>query len=452
MELIKRIWNDRPESESTNRRAGRGLCLFFAFMICCTVISRAADSLTVAEAFTENPKRMALSHTLEVTGILEPADKLPVLGPENGLVTGVNVKEGDLVEAGEALFTVDTSDTRREVQQKALELSKLELELDEIEQKKLLREEKNKMALDRAFDDYDAEMESEAFKVKSARDAMNQAKHDMREYVRDGGGEDDFSDAAYEALRDTYLEKKRLYEEAQLEEQRALTKAGRSIEDAIPDEYDREKELKQADIEAKRLELAALQKNLITDGVVCAPQTGAVVTINAAAGKRLGGEVAVYLSTGGVQFAAEITQKQSEEASRADTVQLKLPGNKKLDNLAVALRPVADKSGVYRMTVDAPEGETGMAVTAVLQRKTETFETCVPLSAVQGQGLDAYVMKVRETDTPLGLETSVERIPVTVEDSNETYAAVNGPFSSKDRIVIESAYLSDGQRIRPVEP
>lgn len=450
MELLKHIWNSRPApGEAVRMKAVRALALFFAFMVCCTIVSRAADALTVAEVSVGSPKRMSLSHTLEVEGLLEPADKTPVFAPDNVMVTSVAVAEGEAVKAGDLLFSFDTADIRRELAQRSLELTRLELELDVIEENADMKREKNRTILDRAFDDYDAETDSMTFKVKAARDAMNRARYDLRKFVRDQDTDED-GGTAYDALRDDYQDKKRLYEEAKMEEEQALIKAGRAIEDAVPEEYTREKELKQTEIEAKQMEIAALKKDLAAGGSVFSPAGGTVVTLTAAAGKRLSGEAAAYLTTGGVMFAAELTKEQKAEAARGGEVTLTMPDNSVIEGLKAELRPAAGKNDVYRMTAAVPEGEPGMAATAAMKRKTPVYQTCVPLSAVRGQGMNAYVLAVREAETTLGLEALVEKVPVTVEDSNETYAAVSGAIATEDLIVIEGVVLSDGGRIRPV--
>lgn len=450
MELLKRIWNYRPDKgrEAARIKAVRALALFFVFIACATVVSRAADALTVAEVSAQSPRRMSLTHTLEVDGALEPSDSLPVFCPENVTVTGVSVAEGDTVKKGDVLFTFDVSDIQRQARQKSLELTKLELELDEIEQNAKLKSVQGEAALNRAFEDFDTNAESAAFKVKSARDDMNRAKRELREYNRGSDSDEDSGDATYDALRAAYLEKKRLYEEAQMEEQKTLTDVGRKVEDAVPEEYTREKELKQADIEAKQLEIAALQKELAAGGVVLSPADGVVVSLEASPGKRPGGEAALSLATGGVLFAAELTEEQKKEAVRGGKATVTLSGNRKLEDLEMRIRPVADKSGVYRMTAAVPEGESGAFATAKLERKTEAYETCVPLSAVHGSEQDTYVFVVRETETALGLEQAVERIPVDVLDSNESYAAVSGALSLQELVISGNEALSDGDRVR----
>lgn len=447
MRFLKWIWNYKPApgKNAVRAKAAQGLVLFFAFMVCCTLLSRAADSLTVPIVQTASPKRMALTHTLEFEGTLEFTGKIPVLGPENALVTAVAVKQGDQVQAGDLLLQYDTEEIQQAVAEKSFALTKLELELDEIEQNEKYTQEKNTTALNRAFDDYEAQAESASFRVKTARDEMNRAKHDLRAWEREG--EED-SGNVYESLQNAYLEKKRLYEQAQLEESQVLSQANRGIEDAVLETYTREKERKQTEIEAAQMELANLKKKLYSGGALYAPSAGTIMRLSAEPGKRLGGEAAAYLSGNGVTFTAPLTQAQKEQLAKGGEFTIELEEGKKLKNLSVQVVPMAEKTGFYQMKAELPEGDPGDSATARAVRKTEVFPTCVPLSAVNGQNPSAFLFVVRERETPLGMEQYVEQVDVVIEESDISYAAVSGAVGSEDQIVIGSLFLSDGARVR----
>lgn len=66
---------DRSRPVTIQRRALRLLAGFLVFMLACTLLSRAADSLTVAQVTTEKPARAAIPHTVEKDGRLEPAQE-----------------------------------------------------------------------------------------------------------------------------------------------------------------------------------------------------------------------------------------------------------------------------------------------------------------------------------------------------------------------------------------
>ncbi len=447
MRLLKQIWNYKlsPGKNTVRIKAAQGLVFFFAFMIGCTLISRAADSLTVPVVEITTPKRMALTHTLELDGVLEFTGKIPVLGPENALVTSVAVKQGDQVQAGDLLLRYDIEEIQQSISEKSFALTKLELELDEIEQNEKYTREKNQTALNRAFDDYEAQAESASFRVKTARDEMNRARHDLRVWEREG--EQD-SGNMYESLQNAYLEKKRLYEQAQLEESQALNQANRGIEDAIPGTYTREKERKQTEIEEAQIELAHLKKKIASGGALHAPAAGTVMRLSAEPGKRLGGEAAAYLSGNGIAFTAPLTQMQKEELAKGGEFIIDLGEGKKLKNIPVQVVPIAEKTGSYQLEAELPEGEPGAAATAQAIRKTEVFPICVPLSAVNGQNPSAFLLVVRERETPLGMEQYAERVDVVIEESDISYAAISGAINSDDQIIVGSLFLSDGDRIR----
>ena len=411
MRLLKQIWNYKPSpGKNTVRiKAAQGLVFFFAFMIGCTLISRAADSLTVPVVEITTPKRMALTHTLELDGVLEFTGKIPVLGPENALITSVAVKQGDQVQAGDLLLRYDIEEIQQSISEKSFALTKLELE------------------------------------VKTARDEMNRAKHDLRVWEREG--EQD-SGNMYESLQNTYLEKKRLYEQAQLEESQTLNQANRGIEDAIPETYTREKERKQTEIEEAQIELAHLKKKIASGGALHAPAAGTVMRLSAEPGKRLGGEAAAYLSGNGIAFTAPLTQTQKEELAKGGEFIIDLGEGKKLKNIPVQVVPIAEKTGSYQLEAELPEGEPGAAATAQAIRKTEVFPICVPLSAVNGQNPSAFLLVVRERETPLGMEQYAERVDVVIEESDISYAAISGAINSDDQIIVGSLFLSDGDRIR----
>ena len=62
----------------------------------------------VATVSAEYPKSGDIKLETAVTGTVEPADVVYVYAQESGDVTSVQVKAGDVVEAGQVLLTIDT--------------------------------------------------------------------------------------------------------------------------------------------------------------------------------------------------------------------------------------------------------------------------------------------------------------------------------------------------------
>lgn len=69
----------------------------------------------------------------------------------------------------------------------------------------------------------------------------------------------------------------------------------------------------------------------------------------------------------------------------------------------------------------------------------------MPLSALRADGMDYYVLVLKENETFLGTEYSVEKRQVMVQDKNEEYVAFQeNPLSEEEEVVT----LSD-KEVRP---
>lgn len=81
--------------------------------------------------------------------------------------------------------------------------------------------------------------------------------------------------------------------------------------------------------------------------------------------------------------------------------------------------------------------------------ESNVYRSCIPLSALRGNEGEYYILVAEDKATILGMETVAVRIPVTVEEKNDSYAAVIGSFGM-DAKVIEGAgkVLDSGDRVR----
>ena len=75
------------------------------------------------------------------------------------------------------------------------------------------------------------------------------------------------------------------------------------------------------------------------------------------------------------------------------------------------------------------------------------------VGALHGAEGDQYVLRLTESETVLGRVKTAERVSVTLEDSNDTRAAVSGALSGQDEIIVSSSKsIYDGDRVRLEEP
>ena len=143
IEWIEKELKKEPKSgqQSFQELAKRLLVGFFAFMLLFTVISRAADSITVAKVSTEQGKSGVLSFEMSGDGTVE-ADQEEYLDVLEGVrIREIAAREGQPVEKGEILFTYDRKDLQKQydslqndltVAALTLEKSQLQTEADTV--------------------------------------------------------------------------------------------------------------------------------------------------------------------------------------------------------------------------------------------------------------------------------------------------------------------------------
>lgn len=452
---------DKERSRTIKAKALRWMAGFFALMILCTVLSRAADSLTVAVVEAEKPKQGAIIHTITATGKLEAGAELPVVTFPQVLVQSVQVDEGAKVAAGDVLFTLDIKELKEKLLVTQLQQQKLSLQLENYRRTASLGEE-------RAQEDFDVAVDNTDQDVLRAESDKNAAKKEMYRYkdayedVIAGWNGNDYippEDADYDimreyrALKENYHSKQRAFNDALNKQTNDLLAAKRALDDA-----------KTADIQAKlvaidyRLEQITQTKlkNLIgINGEITAPVDAIVSKVEVEAGNKTADSAAMLITqqSAGLRFTGEIETSQLKYIARGDSAKISLSGvQTPITGLTVeSVRSGEDKNTASKVSVLLPagSGELGMWAEMQVNKKTKNYPTQVPLTALRGSGIDKYVLVLRESETVLGKELTAERINVTVDDSNEESAAVSGLLDSNDPVIVSSnKAIHAGDRVR----
>lgn len=248
------------------------------------------------------------------------------------------------------------------------------------------------------------------------------------------------------------------YENAAIAANEAAVTGNRGIQTAgIPDASDSTADIYELTYEQMELALSKLEELKKQNGKVKAPVDGIVTKINITAGEKTVDGTAVLLADlgKGLRFTAQITQDQEKYVGRGDPVTLKSgDGKTTLEELTVdSVTDDMENEGVCLVTVQVPENtlEMGESATLTLVKKSEAYPVCVPLSALHlDERNQAYVLIAQEVQSILGTERVAYKVPVTVAEKNETYAAlVQGGISSDQEIIVSSdKALSEGSRVR----
>jgi len=169
---------------------------FFVVMLLLTVLSRAADSLTVARVTVDKAKRGNLNHETIADGIIESSEKVYVKVEEGFKAEKINVTKGEFVRTGDTLITLDKKDIEEhlfhaETELELLELKKQRLNLETYENEGDAAVEKAQLELDRAMKDRDInkeinngiEMEKDKRAVEDAMLNLQAAKKEKEKLI-----------------------------------------------------------------------------------------------------------------------------------------------------------------------------------------------------------------------------------------------------------------------------
>ena len=129
--LLRKITSVRiPDFQSVSLRQKALRCLagFMFLMILLTLLSRAARSMTIAEAVLASPQKMTIDYNITANGRTVQDQETALSTLPNVKVKQVHVREGESVKAGDPLFTLDTEDLSAQILALNQEIEKMKLQ------------------------------------------------------------------------------------------------------------------------------------------------------------------------------------------------------------------------------------------------------------------------------------------------------------------------------------
>lgn len=109
---------EKPKSRFESKLQGtavRLLCAFFALVLALTLLSRAADGVTVPRVTAGNPKTGVLTQRVTGRGTIDPLGDLNLTLPGGILINNILVEKGGRVEAGDTLLELDLGDLEEQI-------------------------------------------------------------------------------------------------------------------------------------------------------------------------------------------------------------------------------------------------------------------------------------------------------------------------------------------------
>ena len=426
-EKIKKIINFKyikKGKDTLQKKAVKALFAFLVLMIGCTMLSRAADSMTIPRIKVDTPKSKTIVDEVKAKGVVAKNREEKISVVEGLKIDYVNISVGSSIKVGDTLVELDKDD--------------LQAKVDEIK-KNIEQEQKT---LSRATEDYNKAINTKKKAVQTALNEMNTAKQALDNY--NNLSEEEKDSMMEESLKADYESKKELYNSA-VADSNDTVDLDRSLQDT-------KDSLK---IEEYNKELAKLQPLLDASGKIVSEKEGIVTSVVAENGGVTTDTIASIADKNeGYKFVGQIDKENRASIKQGQTVALNLGTYGIIENLTIdSISRNQDNADILNVTVVLPVGigEIDDSGEIVVSSKSKKYGTCVPLAALrQGDGTDYYVLVVTEKETVLGEELTAKRVDVKVEKRDGEYAAVTeGTLGRNDKIIIDSnKIVEDGDRVR----
>ena len=382
-----------------------------------------------------------------------------------------NQRVSEIKEAIAGKQPDDAADYTEELKEAEEELSIAQKAFNQAK-KELSKADYTSSSYDRADDNLDSIKRRWRRNIDKAKDALYKAET-VLEAVREGN---DFStesavseaQSAIDAAREALNRARRESEDNQYSEEEELYAAGRAVEtaQAALEDARRQAEVLQKEGEIDRITCesersdkeksrAALQEILDNGGRLLAPAPGTVVRTLERGDKTKEGEDAVILSSAdrGFVFEGKLDKDSARRFSAGDKGELhyKLDGSTQKADVEIHSISTPDESDQVLVTAVLPEGDytSGMPAQLFLSRKSETYQNCLPLTALRSDSGGDHVFVLRRQSSVLGTEWVIARVDITVKERDSQMMYVDGALTYSDQVVISSnKIISEGDRVR----
>ena len=453
-------WRHNGEN-SIQKKAMRYLAAFLILMVLCTLLSGAADALTLARIKTEAIRPMSLNHNTSLNGTLTPKYEKAVFTLPDQRVSSVQVKEGDMVKEGDVLFQVDLEELEEQLERARDELKKSEYQQKDTNSANALEAKEKQKAEARAREDYDRTVDESDRKIQEAEAEWADAQARLG-IVRDRpvtpkpdgetgqGYTQEQKQEEISALEQEAAARKQAYDAAVAEKEENMRNAGRQVEDAsVPPPSNHSNSI--ADLDQKEIErrIQKLEQLKADGGAVRATMDSVVKKLEAATGQITSSTMAALLTdtSNGYRF---------EATAVGDEVTLDFGDhNDPVSGLGIeSIEASEEDPDRCLISLDVPPQKEKLPSTAELKgtQTTKKYPAVVPIGALKVENGKYFLYMPAEKESVLGNIMVVERVDVDVLDKNDKYAAVEGAFLESNEVLVRSSKPVDtGDRVRKEE-
>lgn len=479
---------------------------FLAVMLGFTILSRGVSGASMARVETVKISTGTIDHTVTGSGRVEAGKEVAVYTESGQRVKEIFVREGQTVEEGELLFTIDMEELEEQILEARQEMEKARLQNQDAQSASSVERQNRELRQNRAQEDYSQAVSQGDAQVAAAKAALDEAQQALEEFLShpvpeaEKDGNDNGAQEAYhpngaegdgqeaedqvqpkkdeesqepESAPDASAqetEKARLEQavsEAQAAYEAALSSRAENVKNAARELEDASQQ-KAADSTSKQNEITRQQQELAlnkllalqeAEGKITAPVRGMITNISIVTGDFTTEGTAMRLAdtSKGGRLTVTVDKFYEEYVSSGSPVIITPSGNKeKISGYTVAgVTENEEDDSLLDVTVDLPEGvlDAGASAEVEITQKSENYSTVIPIQALREAERGYYVLVLQEEQGVMGTELVVRRLEVKVRDKNDSKAALEDGMLTGDQEVVSSSSrpLEDGSRVRRKE-
>ena len=465
---------------------------FFALMAACTVLSRAAASVLVAQVEVENPTGGTVTSTFEGQGEVVPSDEKQVfLWAEQQVEK--SAAQGTAVKKGGCLVQFRMEYLEKCIDEKRSEIDQLKLQLEQQE-------------IAARGSSYVSSADSAARALDSAKARLDAASEEaaraQEEYDGYAGESEEERQALSDALQTALSERDaaaQAVDEAQnAYEDAAAQDAAQEMNNASAMESARlAGEEIQVQIDAAQKELDVLEEYQAAEGRLCAEEDCVVLENRVADGTVSTGEEVIVTGSGEWLLRGSLDEDSRKRIREGGKASVSMDSGERAVDVEIRSVDTGEGSGNTGESTSGNAGENGAAesggagsgssdngnsgsggsgtdtgegsagvwyaqvpegtevsygdtFTWKIQVPSEQNYSCkIPLTALREDSQGNYCLIVSEESSALGTVRKAERVPVTVLEKNSEEVAVESVLEKTDQVIVGSEkYVEEGDQIR----
>ena len=205
---------DKNKKSSLQVKAVKALAGFLILMFLLTILSRAADSLTIAKVTASAATGGVISHNIEVDGNITPNKDIAISTSANIKIASVEATEGKTVKKGDLLIQLDTADLKKKLLQAQKDLQGAKAPASDKKANEAIAADTKSKSLQRTYEDYNQTVADANDSVSKAKSDMNEAWNAYNTYKNSNSNSGETDTTVSDSLEKTVEEKQLAYDKA----------------------------------------------------------------------------------------------------------------------------------------------------------------------------------------------------------------------------------------------